>query len=379
MTDVFVAGALALPNVLDRVLGRDLSPDHTAPAILRDHALVICDPAHHPAVVPQTGAQVGGLLVRGLTDLQVEAITHYEMSFGRKCLSVEVEAERGPVTVQAFTLAEREVEPETSELDGAAADLRDWAKDWADVAACMAREIMAFQGRKPASDLTKSLYSMRIRANAWCRAQSRQSDPDHDLARDVIVHAHKREYINFFAMEEMDLQHRKFDGTMGPLINRGVLLVGEAAVLLPYDVKRDAVLLIEQFRAAIFIAGEVSPWTLEPPAGLMDPGETPEEAARRETLEEAGLEVSHLEPVASLYPSSGSSGEYVHIFCGLTDFSSIEGGGGVPSEGEDIRSKVISFQELMQGVDNRTFQDMPLVTAALWLARHRDRLRAEFG
>ncbi len=166
---------------------------------------------------------------------------------------------------------------------------------------------------------------------------------------------------------------------MGPTINRGTILIGEAAVVLPYDLRRDAVLLIEQFRAAIYIGGATSPWTLEPPAGLIDPGETPEQAARRETREEVGLEVDHLEAVGSLYSSSGSSSEYVHVFCGLTDFSSVVGGGGVPSEGEDIRSKVMSFQELMQGVDNRTFQDMPLVTAALWLARHRDRLRAEFG
>jgi len=50
-------------------------------------------------------------------------------------------------------------------------------------------------------------------------------------------------------------------------------------------------------------------------------------------------------------------------------------GGGLASEGEDIRSKIISFDDLMIEVDAQSYLDMPLVTAALWLARHRARLR----
>jgi 8-oxo-dGTP pyrophosphatase MutT (NUDIX family) len=117
----------------------------------------------------------------------------------------------------------------------------------------------------------------------------------------------------------------------------------------------------------------------EPVAGLIDPGETPEDTAYREAVEEAGVTLTALEPVAQVFSSSGSSGEFVHIFIGLTDLSRLSGGGGLDTEGEDIRSQVISFDALMEGIDRQTYQDMPLVTAALWLARHRDRLREGAG
>jgi len=369
--DVFVAGALCLRELREAVLGHALTADQVVPATLADHALVLCDPAHHPALELRPGATTEGLRLTGLTAADLAAIDYYQSCFSREATSSAVEATAEAREVTLY----RQPTPTSA----APVCLQGWATDWAAVALRMADEIMAYQTRKPAGEMVASLPPMRRRAAAWCAARNRPADPERDLDRDVVVHAHKRQYVNFFAMEEMDLQHRTFDGRMGPVLNRGVALVGEAAVLLPYDVARDSVLLIEQFRAAIYIAGEAAPWTWEPPAGLIDPGETPEQAARREAREEAGLTVDRLERVGSLYPSSGSSGEYIHIFCGLTDFASIEGGGGVPSEGEDIRSKVISFQDLMAGVDNCTFQDMPLVTAALWLARHRDRLRAEFG
>ena len=154
-------------------------------------------------------------------------------------------------------------------------------------------------------------------------------------------------------------------------------LVGRASVVLPYDPVRDQVLLVEQFRAATFIAGEKRPWMWEPVAGLIDLGETPEQAAYREAAEEAGVTISHLEKVTQGYPSSGASGEFVYIFVGVADLSDIRGGGGVAGENEDLRSEILSFDALMQGIDDHRYQDMPLITAALWLSRHRERLRAE--
>ncbi len=204
MTNFFVAGALGLPKVLEAVLGAEGAAARQEQARLLDHALVVQDPAHHPVVVPRKGSEVRGVRLLDLSPGALEAIAHYETSFGRSLMQGGVTTPTGQQALQFFGLS----------APGQAAEIRlaDWAEDWAGVATRMAIEIMAWRGRKSGAELTGSLASMRRRAYAWCSAQARPADPHHDPARDVVVHAHKREYINFFAMEEMDLQHRKFDG-----------------------------------------------------------------------------------------------------------------------------------------------------------------------
>ncbi|MEI2827516.1 MAG: NUDIX hydrolase [Dermatophilaceae bacterium] len=54
--------------------------------------------------------------------------------------------------------------------------------------------------------------------------------------------------------------------------------------------------------------------TLELPAGGIDPGETPEDAARRELAEEALLRAEALEPLGVFATSPGRSDEVGHIF-----------------------------------------------------------------
>lgn len=60
---------------------------------------------------------------------------------------------------------------------------------------------------------------------------------------------------------------------------------------------------------------------VEVPAGLVDVGESPEQAARRELREECGVAAEHWEQLASAYSSPGFSDERIHIFLatGLTD------------------------------------------------------------
>ena len=68
------------------------------------------------------------------------------------------------------------------------------------------------------------------------------------------------------------------------------------------------VLLVRQLRPAVDAA------LLELPAGLVDPGESPLDCARRELAEETGFAASQVEPLISFYTSPGFSTELIHIF-----------------------------------------------------------------
>ncbi len=375
MVDLFFYGTLRFVPLLERVLGRGGDDLDVAEASLADHAVFAVRDQVFPMLCEAPGAAAPGVLVRGLSETDLASLNYYEGGFdyALKPITVSLTAEDqagAQVAAEVYFPAPGLWQP------GARWDLDAWIAEWGVLTLRAAEEVMAYQGRVSAEDMAQSFPSIRRRAASWLTAQSQPEDPAHDLSRDVIVHAHKRAYVNFFAMEEMDLQFRRFDGSMSPVVNRGVALVGRASVVLPYDPVRDQVLLVKQFRAATYIAGEKQPWMWEPVAGLIDLGETADQAACREAMEEAGVHINRLEAVSSGYPSSGSSGEFIYIFVGLTDLSLVNGGGGVAGENEDLRSQILDFDSLMQGIDADLYQDMPLVTAALWLSRHRERLRA---
>ena len=58
------------------------------------------------------------------------------------------------------------------------------------------------------------------------------------------------------------------------------------------------------------------PWILECAAGIIDPGETPDQVVVREAKEEAGVTVTAIEPIADYFASPGGISEKLYVFCG---------------------------------------------------------------
>jgi 8-oxo-dGTP pyrophosphatase MutT (NUDIX family) len=94
---------------------------------------------------------------------------------------------------------------------------------------------------------------------------------------------------------------------------RGVVVHPGAVVILPVHANGD-ICLIKNLR------WQVGRALLELPAGTREPSEPIEVCARRELLEEAGLEASRLEPLPPFFAAPGGSTEVLYPFLatGLT-------------------------------------------------------------
>lgn len=110
---------------------------------------------------------------------------------------------------------------------------------------------------------------------------------------------------------------------------------GRAVAVLPYDPERKVAIVVRMTRAPLLIAG--APAVVEAPAGLVDPGETSPEAARREASEETGLILRDVEAVGAIWSIPAVSTETLDLFLAAFDAADRVGaGGGLAEEHEDI-------------------------------------------
>jgi ADP-ribose pyrophosphatase len=182
-------------------------------------------------------------------------------------------------------------------------------------------------------------------------------------------------FERFLRMEVIRFRHRRFSGEWSAALTYDVLRRGPAVGVLLYDPDRDEVVLVEQLRLPALLAG-ASPRQIEIVAGLVDPGETPEQVAVRETQEEAGLALeSDLIPIQRYLPSPGASDESVELFCARVDAARAAGLHGLPEEGEDIRVVVKSIAEIEAMLDAGAVENGHSLVALYWLLRNRQGLR----
>ena len=196
--------------------------------------------------------------------------------------------------------------------------------------------------------------------------------------RDVEVLASDTVFQGYNRIDRVRLRHRLFTGQMGAEIVREVVDRGHAVAVLPYDAKRDEVVLIEQFRIGPY-ARKDNPWQLEIVAGIIEPGEGAIDVAHRETKEEAGLQILELAHVCDCYTSPGVMTEHIAVYCGRVDAFGAGGIHGVAEEGEDIRVVVLNFEDAMVELTAGRIKASPAVIALLWLALHREELRRQWG
>jgi len=364
MNKIFLVGPLDDGPLLQSLLGQ--APNRV-PAVAPGYCLCSCREGRQVTYWPDDGENASGHVVELAQDRDEKLLEFFAAGLGLIGREIEVQVGSDPVDVLTFV--------DLPQGQCIAWDAQAWQDHWAPVLRRATLEVRDHFGQIDARELAARMPTILARAASFCAGQDGGGRDGQGPSR-VDVKEHRRPYTGFFSFQEYDLSFERFDGKMGPILTRGVLVAQDAAILLPYDPVRDVVLLVEQFRIGHFGRGDANAWSLEPVAGIVDPGETPGQAAEREAREEAGVELDQLIPVGGGYPSPGNSTEYHHNFVGLCSLPQEAAvTSGLASENEDIKGHIFPAEELFQRAHAGKLENGPLNLLAFWLELNRARLR----
>jgi ADP-ribose pyrophosphatase len=152
-------------------------------------------------------------------------------------------------------------------------------------------------------------------------------------------------------------------------IHRAVVHHRGSAVMLAVD-EKGRVLLVRQFR----LPARRYLWEL--PAGRLDEGETPLQAARRELLEETGFRARRWKKLAAFYPSPGYVSEKMTLFLA----SDLTAGDAAPMEDERIEMRWFTRKELDERLRRGKFLDAKTIAGLLlWMRLGRVGQRGRSG
>jgi len=189
-------------------------------------------------------------------------------------------------------------------------------------------------------------------------------------SKDVEVTSRESLFRGFIQVEKVSLRHRLFNQTeYTHVLQRELIHRPEAAGVLLYNDQRQQFALIEQFRVGA-INDAYSPWQLEIIAGVLDGNETPESCIRRETLEESGCTINHVQHLFSFYPSAGACSEVFHLYVAETELPTEGGVFGMPDEGENILLHLFDYSEISTLLSQGRLRNAPVIMALQWLSQH---------
>jgi len=183
------------------------------------------------------------------------------------------------------------------------------------------------------------------------------------------VSIEQKRYIldDFFKIEEAYLRFEQFDGRMSPLVRRLNLERGDSVAVLIFNQDTGKLILVSQFRYPTH--QNKHSWTIEAIAGMVDPGEKPEETVRRELEEETGLKIDSLEHISTFYPSPGGSSERIYLY-----YSEVSGErakyketGGLLGHGEDVKAIEMTLKDALAKIKSGEIVDAKTIIGIYWL------------
>jgi GDP-mannose pyrophosphatase NudK len=145
---------------------------------------------------------------------------------------------------------------------------------------------------------------------------------------------------------------------------------GNGAVILLYNATAKTVILTRQFRLPTYVNGNTDGLMIEACAGLLDK-DNPEDCIRKETEEETGYRVTHVQKIFEAYMSPGSVTEILYFF--VAEYSKdqkINEGGGVEGE-ENIEVLELPFEKAWQMMETGEIKDAKTIILLQYARLHR--------
>lgn len=142
----------------------------------------------------------------------------------------------------------------------------------------------------------------------------------------------------------------------GRSVRREVEDHGAAVCVLPYDPERRTALVVRQLRAPVLFAAQQEA-LCEAIAGIIESAD-PQDCARREAFEEAGLRLGTLEPVGAVWTMPGVSTERMHLYLAVCREADRAGPGGGVDDDEETEVVELALRELAAMADSGRLDDL---------------------
>lgn len=192
---------------------------------------------------------------------------------------------------------------------------------------------------------------------------------------DVQINNSVMSYNGFSKIYNYNLDINKFSGKRMHGVERECVIKPYVAGILPYDSKRDQIVLIEQFRVGA-LADKHSPWLLELVAGIVDKeGESVAKMAERELAEETALTTNKLNFIMEYWVSPGASTEQLSLYWADVDSSKAGKICGVLAEQEDIKVHILSSDEAFDLMDKGLIANSLTIIGLQWLKLNREEIK----
>jgi ADP-ribose pyrophosphatase len=157
---------------------------------------------------------------------------------------------------------------------------------------------------------------------------------------------------------KIDLALHSVELADGRRAEREVVVHRGAVALVPM-LDRDHVCLVTNNRYAI---GKT---LLEVPAGTIDPGEMPEQTARRELAEETGFHAGRIQLLRQWYVSPGVMTEVMYLFL----CQELQPGPSQHQLDERLETQIVPWAEALAMVDDGRIEDAKTIVALLLCER----------